>query len=310
MNDNLFKGIVAGSLAYQNAQLGSISRGLAQIDLQLSGISQQVGTIAAEMVTARKAQQEAAFWKDKVFLIRKSMESAKAALPREARQAFFLSTGVLRYFQSRNVNSSTYSDIRDKEYFYETIELVKAVREKARPSLGAGDAESLEYLAYAVDVQAPLIELITWQRAKKILTPFIEQRDRWRGEVHKLREMNGCFGALLGLSLIAGVIALMMSSYFAAFWGVGALIAFGYWVKRRSKETTPPEFPVQANEELARIDLKAGYDIDPKWLDSQIDRVQAFLSQLGYANRHNEEEKTLSEAEEQIQAWQGEVVLG
>ncbi len=310
MNDNLFKGIVAGSLAYQNAQLGRVSAGLARIDLRLSGISQQVGTIAAELRAAREAQQESFFWKDKIFLVRKSMELAKTALPKEARQAFFLSTGVLRYFQSRNVNSSTYSDIRDKEYFYETLEIVKAVREKAQPSLGAGDVEALEYLAYAVDIQNPLIELITWQRARKILTPFIEQRDKWRGEVHKLREMNGCFGALLGVSLIAGAVALIVSSYFAVLWGVGALVAFGYWVKRRSKETTPPEFPVQANAELARIDLKAGYDIDPKWLDSQIDRVQGFLSQLGYSSRANDEEKTLGEAEEQIQAWQGEVVLG
>ncbi|HEY1173395.1 MAG TPA: hypothetical protein VGH19_18645 [Verrucomicrobiae bacterium] len=186
MSDELFRGMVASSLAMNHYQQGVITgqleavrtgmsrveTGLAGVHQGLSQVAQEVRAIADAMALARDQQNLQAFWRENIFVIRKGLEAGQRAVGSAPHRAYYLAVGFEAYMQREGLSSRTFEQINEKEYWDATLKLCFQVRQEARALLSAEEAEAIEFVVIAQNSRALLFKLWCWARTLEHLRPW------------------------------------------------------------------------------------------------------------------------------------------
>lgn len=314
MSDLLFRSFVASSLLAQNAQLAGLHTQLGQVNAQTAQLREGVDQVVAELAAARARAAVVDFWRDRIFQVRKSLEALRDDEGQHAGVGYYLTRSLLCYLREAGLSSSSFPEIRDKQYWHETMQLRDLKELRCAAWLGVDERNQWDAALEAVQLRDELRAYVCFWEAKTELRPFLRARDRINrllNPLEKVAAVGGGLAVLAGLLLIPAFgflwLYLVIGSVRAIVGGNPTPAAFGVllicvapialYIRFRGRGAGPssgsffnrfrPPFPVRVHEIMAPSGWKIGYNITEAELESRMLEFRTNLQARGLTHRLN-----------------------
>ena len=151
VNHWLFRSVVTSSLLYQNYQSSQIREATESIESILRGAADE------------RALQNLV--KEQVYTLRKGLENAKLRALDHPHCVYLFASAVKQCFQRYGITTASFVEIRDKEYFDETVSLAVSLEFKSGERLPEDQRHAIAEYMKARDCIEPLEQILVARRA-------------------------------------------------------------------------------------------------------------------------------------------------